>query len=268
MNIRHACAIGCRSVGAGRPSGGDRRLCQRAGPLRLKQPFQDPMLVQQDAAARAAFAEGNYDHAARFYELALTRARATRIMVPKWPKPPTTGAPACSCSSKPEEAAGLPARGLGGMGTPGSGPLLRVAAGSAGGPPVGRNSGGDFAGGARAGGRARRHGAPAGVADPRRSGRGSGAIEPLARRSRRRAALLTDDPALRAGVAGLAGRWRWRTSGPPTPALPSTRKSAFLQRAARWSTWRMSLRRAGRGVCKGRSAVAMQPCVFIAPPAA
>ena len=49
--------------------------CSTAKPTIQAEPVRDPLLAQYDSSARAAFADGNYERAERFYELSLKRAR-------------------------------------------------------------------------------------------------------------------------------------------------------------------------------------------------
>jgi tetratricopeptide (TPR) repeat protein len=207
-------------------------------------PFQDPMLVQQDGAARAAFADGNYERAARFYELALTRARATDHGSEVAKAAYNRGAcllllkqaePARACLRE----ASFEFNRLGQDASPAW--LLEARAARLAGDTAavtslveqllsqGRNDSIRLQAWLIRGTLA----AEAGQSEAAR----------LALKEARR--RLTDDPALRAGVAGLAGLVALSEQKPADAALSFDKESAFLQRAARWNDMAESLRRAG-----------------------
>lgn len=207
-------------------------------------PFQDPMLVQQDAAARAAFADGNYERAARFYELALTRARAADLGSEVAKAAYNRGA--CLLVLKQAEAARESLREA-------SAEFARL----------GQDPSSAWLLEARA---ARLLGDPAAVTSlverVLTEGRGdavrvqawllrgtlaaeAGQIENARAALKEARRRLSDDPALRAGVAGLAGQVALADQKPADAALSFDKESAFLQRAARWTDMAESLRRAG-----------------------
>lgn len=207
-------------------------------------PFQDPMLVKQDAAARAAFADGNYERAARYYELALTRARITDNGAEVAKAAYNRGTcllllkqadPALECLR--EASAEFARSGL----DPSPAWLLEARAARQKGdiPAVtslvervlsqGRNESVRLQAWLIRGTLAAEAGQPA-------------AARVALKEARRR---LTDDPALRAGVAGLAGLVALAEKKPADAALSFDKETAFLQQAARWSDMAESLRRAG-----------------------
>ena len=207
-------------------------------------PFQDPMLVQQDGAARAAFADGNYERAARFYELALTRARVTDNGAEVAKAAYNRGTcllllrqaePARGCLR--EASAEFARLGL----DPSPAWLLEARTARLAGDTSavtslvervlsqGRNDSVRLQAWLIRGTLA----AEAGQ---------SAAARVALKEARRR---LTDDPALRAGVAGLAGLVALAEEKPADAALSFDKESAFLQRATRWNDMAESLRRAG-----------------------
>lgn len=218
--------------------------CATPPPPPEEAPFADPMLVQQDSAARAAFADGNFERAARFYELALNRARATDAGEEVAKAAYNRGA----CLLLLKQAG--PAR-----------ECLREAASEF--SRLGRDPAPAWLLEARA---ARLLGDTAEVTalvdrvlELGRSNsvrlqawllRGTLAAE-AGQLEAARAALkearrrLTDDPSLRAGLAGLAGQVALAENKPADAALSFDKEAAFFQRAARWSDMAESLRRSG-----------------------
>ena len=212
-------------------------------------PFQDPMLVQQDGAARAAFADGNYERAARFYELALTRARATDNGSEVAKAAYNRGAcllllkqaePALGCLR--EASAEFARLGL----DPSPAWLLEARAARLAGDTVAVTSLVE---------RVLSQGRHDSIRLQAWLIRGTLAAEAgqseaarvALKEARRR---LTDDPALRAGVAGLAGLVALSEEKTADAALSFDKESAFLQRAARWPDMAESLRRAGEAYAR------------------
>lgn len=247
MNIRHAARAVSRWALAVLLAGTTGCASPTSPPP--EQQYQDPVLVQLDASARAAFGEGHYDHAARFYELTLTRARAADLSSEVAKAAYNRGA-CLLLLKKPEEAREALREASAEWGRqrkdPSSAWLLEARA-------------------------ARQLGEiPAVTALVERvlaEGRddtvrlqawlikGDLAVEAgdleLARKALKEArALLTQDPGLRAGVAGLSGRLSLANQRPADAGLQFDKEAAFYQRAARWSDMADALNRAGLAYAK------------------
>lgn len=207
-------------------------------------PFQDPMLVQQDGAARAAFADGNYERAARFYELTLTRARATDngsevakaaynrgacLLLLKQAEP--------ARASLREASAEFERLGL----DPSPAWLLEARAARLAGE---REAVTSLVARVLAEGRSESVRLQAWLLRGTLAAEAGDSIAARAalKEARRR---LTDDSDLRAGVASLAGLVALSEQKPAEAALSFDKEAAFLQRAARWHDMAEALRRAG-----------------------
>jgi tetratricopeptide (TPR) repeat protein len=211
--------------------------------------YRDPVLVQFDSSARAALADGSYERAARFYELALGRARTADLGLEVAKAAYNRGA--CLLLLKRP----VPARAA----------LQESAA--------------EFA-------RLRRDPSPAWLLEARAArqlGDAEGATERMERvlalgrdddvrlqawlikgglaadagqvEAARQALtearrLLRDDPALRAGVAALSGQIALAEQRPADAGLQFDKEAAFLQRAARWFDMAEALRRSGEAYQK------------------
>ncbi len=208
------------------------------------EPARDPLLVQYDASARAAVAEGRYDRAARFYELALGRARTADLGLEVAKAAYNQGAcllmmqrPAAARVSLQEAASEFERLKR----DPSPAWLLEARAARL----LGDNP--------AAAERVDRVMAVSREDDVRLQGwliKGSMAVEAgqldAARQALSKArALLRDDPALRAGVASLSGQLALAEQRAADAALHFDKEAAFLQRAARWSDMAAALRRAG-----------------------
>lgn len=208
------------------------------------QQVQDPVLVQQDSAARAAFADGNYERAARFYELALQRARAADL----GPEIAKAAYNRGACLLLLKRAA--PAREA----------LQEAAAewerqrrdASAAWLLEARAARqlGDLNGATQLVDRVLALGRARDVRLQAWLLKGSLAADDgqvLAARQALAEArkLLREDPSLRAGVSGLAGQLALADQRPADAALEFDKEAAFYQQAARWADMADALRRAG-----------------------
>ena len=218
--------------------------CATTNPPAPDEQYRDPVLVQLDSSARAAFAEGNYARAARFYELALGRARTADFGAEIAKAAYNRGA--CLILLKQPE----PARA------------------------VLREAGGEFA-------RQHEDASSAWLLEARAelmmsnrvaatllvdrvlsSGedrdvqlqawllKGEMALQEsqtdLARLALGKArALLHKEPALQAGVSSLAGKVALADGKPVDAALNFDKQAVFLQRAARWADMAYALQQAG-----------------------
>lgn len=219
--------------------------CASPPPPPPEQQMMDPVLVQQDASARAAFAEGNYERAARFYELALARARAADLG-PEIAKAAYNQG-ACLLLLKRAEPARNALREasaeLARQRRDGSSAWLLEARAA--------RLLGDRAGAVELADRVLTLGRDREVRLQAWLLKGSLAAEqgdlPVARQALKEARrLLEDDPALRAGVAGLAGQLALADQRPEQAGMEFDKEAAFYQRASRWADMADALRRSGQ----------------------
>lgn len=209
-----------------------------------EQQYQDPVLVQLDASARAAFADGNYDRAARFYELALTRARAADLSSEVAKAAYNRGA--CLLLLKRPEQARTSLREASAEWArqrvdPSAAWLLEARA---------ARQLGDAAAATALVERVLGEGRDDAVRLQAWLIKGDVAVEAGQMEQARKALgdarrLLTPDPGLRAGVAGLAGRIALASQKPADAGLQFDKEAAFYQRASRLADMADALNRAG-----------------------
>lgn len=206
--------------------------------------YRDPVLVQLDGSARAAFADGNFERAARFYELALNRARTADyglevakaaynrgacLVLLKRPEPARAALQEAATEfarlrRDPAPAWLLEARAARMMGdlTTTVERVDRVLA-------MGRDQDVRLQAWLIKGGLAAE----------------AGQVDEAKKAMQEARKLLRDDPALRAGVAALGGQIALAENRPGEAGLQFDKEAAFLQRATRWADMADALRRSG-----------------------
>lgn len=211
--------------------------------------YRDPVLVQLDSSARAAFADGNFERAARFYELALTRARTADyglevakaaynrgacLLLLKRAEPARAALQEAAAEftrlrRDPSPAWLLEARAARLLGDTAAASELvdRVLT-------LGRDQDVRLQAWLIKGGLAAEAGQ---VVEAKK------ALSEVRQ-------LLRDDPALRAGVAALGGQIALAENRPADAALQFDKEAAFMQRAARWADMADALRRSGEAYKK------------------